>query len=71
MGCYIVVMTYDGLEYRFYRKALGLTQQRLAHILGIGRDTIVARETGKSRVTREHFLALDGVQATLETEASP
>ena len=53
-------------EYRRYRKALGLTQAQLAEMLGVGRDTIVARETGRSRLIEEHWLALRGIESDIE-----
>jgi DNA-binding XRE family transcriptional regulator len=64
MACYIWCMNAETkiAEYRAYRKSLGLTQARLAELLGVGRDTIVARETGKSRLIDEHWLALEGIR---------
>lgn len=51
--------------YRAHRKALGLTQAKLAELLGVGRDTIIARETGKSRLIGEHELALKGIEVEM------
>ena len=41
---------------------MGKTQQQLADDLGLGRDTVIARETGKSRLIDEHFLALKALE---------
>lgn len=53
-------------EYRSRRKAMGLTQQQLADELGVGRDTVVAREAGKSRLIDEHFHALISIELALK-----
>ncbi len=58
---YIERMNHE--KYRARRKELRLTQAQLAVRLGLGRDTIIAREQGKYRLTREHFLALDAIDA--------
>ena len=49
-------------DYRWRRKAIGLTQQELADRLGLGRDTIVARESGRSRLIAEHEMALAWIE---------
>ena len=58
----VEIRTPPSEEYRSRRKAMGLTQQQLAAELGLGRDTIVARETGKTRLIAEHFHALCAVE---------
>ena len=39
------------IQYRAHREQLGLTQARLADILGIAREAIVRREAGTQRIT--------------------
>jgi DNA-binding XRE family transcriptional regulator len=57
--------THDNHAYRQRRKNMGLTQKQLADFLGVGRDTIIARETGKSRLITEHWLALTAIQVEI------
>lgn len=45
-------------EYREFRRGLKLTQAELAEVLGVTRETVVAREKGKTVCTREMVLAL-------------
>lgn len=44
-------------KYRLRRKALG-SQAEVAAKLGLSRDTLIQRESGKTRVIEEHELAL-------------
>lgn len=45
-------------EYKAKREQLGYTQQTAAEKLGVFRETIARRETGKSEVTDEAWFAL-------------
>ena len=47
-------------EYKKTRESLG-TQAEVAALLGVARETIARRETGKDRITREAALALLGL----------
>lgn len=45
-------------EYKAHRITLGHTQQSLASVLGLARETIVRRETGVLPITKEAELAI-------------
>lgn len=59
----------NGADYRASRKGMGLTQQQLADRFGIGRDTVVAREAGRSRLILEHWYALAALEDELALKA--
>lgn len=48
----------EGPEYKALRERLGLTQAGLAALLGVTRETINAREAGRTPITKEASLAL-------------
>ena len=53
---------------KFYRKNIGLTQQKLAEKTGIGRDSIARYETGDRNPTAENLqLLADALEVSLET----
>ncbi len=45
--------------YKQYRKALGLTQTELAERLGVTRQCITLRETGRAPINKEAELAIE------------
>lgn len=45
-------------EYKAIRETLGLTQDALAERLGVTRETIVRRESGKATITEEAAMAI-------------
>ena len=47
-----------GRRIRGKRRAMGLSEDDLANVLGISRDQIVAYETGAERVPAEHVVRL-------------
>ena len=46
------------IQYRAHREQLGLTQARLADILGIAREAVVRRESGKQPISEEMSIAI-------------
>lgn len=50
-------------EYHLLRVSVGLSQVRLAKLLGLTRQTIGARESGTARITPEAAIALKAVVA--------
>jgi len=64
---YIVGMNRE--DYRARRQQLGLTQEQFSELLGVGRDTVIAREAGKSRLINEHELALEALEAKASSTA--
>lgn len=48
-------------EYKARRLALGLTQDQLAAILNVQRETVVRRETGKQSIPEEAALAISAI----------
>lgn len=46
-------------QYRAARKHLGLTQAKLADILGVTRKTICSREAGSAPITAESVIAIN------------
>ena len=53
-------MTANPETYKKTRKSLG-TQAQVSAWLGVARETIARRETGKDRITREAALALEAL----------
>ena len=49
-------------EYRAHREKLGLTQAGLAALLGVPRESISRRESGKQAITAEAVLALRAIR---------
>ena len=56
-------MYMDNKEYRSRREALGLSQRTLGQKLGITRLAVLNRENGRARITPEHEMALDWLEA--------
>jgi transcriptional regulator with XRE-family HTH domain len=50
-------------DYKAHRKKLGLTQAGLAALLGVPRESISRRESGKQAITAEAVLALRAICA--------
>ena len=50
------------VEYRAHRGKLGLTQAALAALLGVPRESISRRESGKQAITAEAVLALRAIR---------
>jgi DNA-binding XRE family transcriptional regulator len=48
-------------QYRIARKHLGLTQGRLADILGVTRKTVNSREAGSAPITAESAIAINAL----------
>ena len=46
-------------QYKTARKNLGLTQAKLADILGVTRKTICSRENGSAPITAESVIAIN------------
>lgn len=47
------------------------TQEQVAEMLGVARETIARRETGKDRITREAGLALIALSASPQNQKAP
>ena len=50
-------------EYKEKRESLGYTQQEAADNLGVFRETVARRETGKSAITSESWFSLCSLKA--------
>ena len=50
-------------QYRRQRERLGLTQAELAARLGVTRETVTRRETGKKPITGEAEMAIKSIKA--------
>ena len=53
------------------RKKLGLSQEKLAEVLGVSRNTISRWERGEFNPTADKLIALERLLAQLETPAAP
>ena len=56
--------------YKATRESLG-TQAEVAAFLGVARETIARRETGKDRITREASLALEALKKRPKDQMMP
>jgi DNA-binding XRE family transcriptional regulator len=56
--------------YKETRKSLG-TQSEVAARLGVARETIARRETGKDRITREAALAIEALSKRPKNQRTP
>lgn len=56
--------------YKSTRDSLG-TQAEVAAFLGVARETIARRETGKDRITREAALALEALKNRPKNQRAP
>lgn len=56
--------------YKEIRESLG-TQAGVARMLGVARETIARRETGKDRITREAALALEALAKRPKNRRTP
>lgn len=52
-------------EYRQHRIAIGFTQAGLATVLGIARESVVRRESGKQRISKEAQIAIEALPAVV------
>ena len=57
-------------EYKKLRSSLG-TQTDVAAWLGVARETIARRETGKDRITREAALAIEALSKRPKNHRAP
>jgi DNA-binding XRE family transcriptional regulator len=48
-------------QYKAARERLGVTQSKLADILGITRETVTRRETGAATITSEAAMAIRSI----------
>lgn len=61
-------LTMNRSEYTQNRIDLGLTQAQLAEKLGVQQATISMRESGKSKIKREHVLAALALKEELKRQ---
>ena len=52
----------DGQRYHLMRESMNLSRDGLAGILGTTRQAIYLRENGMSRITEEHWLAIQAIE---------
>lgn len=57
-------------QYALIRKTMG-TQEQVAGMLGVARETIARREIGKDRITKEAGLAIIALSASPQNQKAP
>jgi len=66
----ILAMNVDQ-EYKSLRLRTGVTQEVFWKMVGVSRETIARRETGKDRITREAALAIEALSKRPKNQRMP